>query len=400
MPKSLPSGSPMPRIHWLDAHPSARGEALREALIAWGKEVLPGPGPGSLVIVANHPDPRLIPAEGTEILWWVEKAEPEEVSAVLTLRPGWVLLQDRPLEAAREALLHLRQRDLGSEGWLRQMMHLASLDELLRLVLARAVRLSGARGGAIWLRREDVFYQRAGDGIFAEAPLPRQEAAELVRRGEAFLLAPSGQLGILRLADPKEPPDRFLRGFDDMEPLLLNAWQLEESRALSFKDDLTVAQNRRCLEAELPQAVRSAATKAEPLALLFLDVDDLKRVNTSHGHPVGSLLLESVANTAQRLCRAHDRLYRYGGDEFCILLPSTTAQGARKLGERLLQLLRDQPLDLGEAQLQVSLSAGVAAFPEHADGAGHLIEEADRALLRAKREGKGRVVVAGDRVRV
>ena len=350
--------------------------------------------------MAHHPDPALIPAEGTEILWWVEQAEPEEVSAVLNLRPGWVLLQDRPVEAAREALLHLRQRDLGSEGWLRQMMHLASLDELLRLVLDRAIRLSGARGGAIWLRRDDVFYQRAGDGSFPEAPLPRQEAAELVRQGEAFLLAPSGQLGLLRLADPKESPDQFLRDFDDMEPLLLNAWQLEESRALSFKDDLTVAQNRRCLEAELPQAVRSAATKSESLALLFLDVDDLKRVNTSHGHPVGSLLLESVAHTAQRLCRAHDRLYRYGGDEFCILLPRTTAQGARKMGERLLQLLHDQPLDLGAAHLPVSLSAGVAAFPEHADGAGQLIVQADRALLRAKREGKGRVVVAGERAKV
>ncbi|MDR3685092.1 MAG: GGDEF domain-containing protein [Geothrix sp.] len=389
----------MSPIHWLDVHPSARGEALREALAAWGTEILPHTGPGSLVLVAHHPDPRLIPGEGTEILWWVEQAEPEEVSAVLNLRPGWVLLQDRPLEAAREALLHLRQRDLGSEGWLRQMMHLASLDELLRLVLDRAIRLSGARGGAIWLRRDHVFYQRAGDGSFPEAPLPRQEAAELVRRGEAFLLAPSEQLGLLRLAHPKAPPDQFLRDFDDMEPLLLNAWQLEESRALSFKDDLTVAQNRRCLEAELPQAVRSAATKAEPLALLFLDVDDLKRVNTSHGHPAGSLLLESVANTAQRLCRAHDRLYRYGGDEFCILMPRTTALGARKLGERLLQLLRDQPLDLGAAHLPVSLSAGVAAFPEHADGAGHLIEQADRALLRAKGEGKGRVVVAEERTK-
>jgi diguanylate cyclase (GGDEF)-like protein len=384
----------MPRIHWLDVHPSARGEALRAALSTWGCEISPSLGPGSLVLVANHPDPRLIPVEGTEILWWVEKAEPEAVSAVLNLRPGWVLLQDRPLEAAREALLHLRQRDLGSEGWLRQMMHLASLEELLRLVLDRAVRLSGARGGAIWLRREDTFYQRAGDGSFPEAPLQRRDAAELVRRGEAFLLAPSEQLGILRLAEPKEAPEQFLRGFDDMEPLLLNAWHLEESRALSFKDDLTVAQNRRCLEAELPQAVRSAAAKTEPLALLFLDVDDLKRVNTSHGHPVGSLLLEAVAQVAQRLCRAHDRLYRYGGDEFCILMPGTTALGARKVGERLLRLLEDQPLALGTAHLQVSFSAGVAAFPEHADGAGHLIEQADRALLRAKREGKGRVVMA------
>ena len=385
----------MPRIHWLDVHPSSGGEALRSALVEWGFDILPGPGPGSIVLVANQPDARLLPAEGNEILWWVEKAEPESVSAVLSQRPGWVLLQDRPPEAAREALIHLRQRDLGSDGWLRQMMHLASVDELLRLALERAIRLSGARGGAIWLRREDTFYQRAGDGIFPEAPLPRQEAAELVRRGEAFLLAPTEQLGILRLADPRESPDRFLRGFNDMEPLLLNAWQLEESRALSFKDDLTVAQNRRCLEAELPQAVRSAATKAEPLSLLFIDVDDLKRVNSSHGHPVGSLLLESVAMTAQRLCRAHDRLYRYGGDEFCILMPSTTAAGARKLAERLLQVLREHPIDLDQGKLPVSLSTGVASYPEHADGAGRLIEQADRALLRAKAEGKGRVVVAG-----
>jgi diguanylate cyclase (GGDEF)-like protein len=385
----------MPRIHWLDAHPSASGEALRAALTAWGYESVDGPGQGSLVIVAEHPDPRLLPTDGTEVLWWVQKAEPEEVSAVLSLRAGWVLLQDRPLEAAREALLHLRQRDLGSDGWLRQMMHLASLDELLRLALGRAIRLSGAKGGAIWLRREDWFYQRAGDGIFPEAPLPRQEAAELVRKGEAFLLAPSEQLGILRLAETKESPDWFLRGFDDMEPLLINAWRLEESRALSFKDDLTVAQNRRCLEAELPQAVRAAAAKAEPLSLLFLDVDDLKRVNTTHGHPTGSLLLEAVAQTAQRLCRAHDRLYRYGGDEFCILMPRTTAQGARKLGDRLLQVLREHPLELGQDHLAVSLSAGVAAYPDHADGAGHLIEQADQALLRAKNEGKGRVVVAG-----
>lgn len=385
----------MPRIHWLDVHPSSAGERLRAAFQTWGFDIAAGPGPGSIVLVAEHPDTRLVPAEGTEILWWVEQADPEEVSAVLNLRPGWVLLQDRPFEAAREALQHIRQRDLGSEGWLRQMMHLASMDDLLRLVLSRAVRLSGAQGGAIWLRKDDTFYQRAGDGMFPEAPLPRQEAAELVRRGEAFLLAPSEQLGILRLAGPKEMPDLFLHGFDDMEPLLLNAWRLEESRALSFKDDLTVAQNRRCLEAELPQSVRSAATKSEPLALLFIDVDDLKRVNTHHGHPAGSLLLETVARTAQRLCRAHDRLYRYGGDEFCILMPGTTSQGALKLGERLLQTVGEQPLKLGGESFPVSLSAGVAAFPEHADGAGHLIEQADHALLRAKREGKGRVIVAG-----
>ncbi len=384
----------MPAIQWLDCQPTPAGDALRAALAGWGHAVEAGPGPGTLVVVAARPDPRLLPPEGTEVLWWVERAEPEEVSAVLGARPGWVLLQDRPLEAARQALLHLQQRDLGSEGWLRQMMHLASLDELLRLALDRAVRQSGARGGAIWLRREQTFFQLAGDGAFPEAPLPRQEAADLVRRGEAFLLAPSEQLGILRLLEPKAPPEVFLRGFDDMEPLLVSAWRLEESRALSFKDDLTVAQNRRCLEAELPRAVRAAAAKEESLALLFLDVDDLKQVNSRHGHPAGSHLLESVARLAQRLCRAHDRLYRYGGDEFCILMPGTSAQGAWKLGERLLQSLRAHPMDLGGAPFAISVSVGVAAFPEHADGASRLLEQADIALFQAKQQGKGRVVVA------
>lgn len=386
----------MSHIHWLEPHPSPAGEALRAALAGWGYRVVEGPGTGTAVVVAERPDPRLVPAEGTEVLWWVEEAEAEEVSAVLDLRPGWVLRQGRPLEAAREALRHLRQRDLGSEGWLRQMLHLASLDDLLRPILDRAIRLTGARGGAIWLRRDGLFYQRAGDGAFPEAPLPRRAAADLVRRGEAFLLAPSEQLGILRLLEPKDAPDQFLQGLKDVEPLLLSAWRLEESRALSFKDDLTVAQNRRCLDAELPRAVRAAAARDEPLALLFLDVDDLKRVNSEHGHPTGSILLEGVARVAQRLCRAHDRLYRYGGDEFCILLPGTTARGAQKLGDRLLQTLREHPLDLGPSRLAISLSAGVAAFPEHADGAGHLLEEADRALLRAKRDGKGRVVMAGE----
>jgi diguanylate cyclase (GGDEF)-like protein len=385
----------MHRIHWLEPHPSRAGDALREALAGWGHEVVPGAGPGSLVLVAERPDPALIPLEGSEILWWVQRAEAEEISAVLGQRPGWVLLQDRPLEAAREALRQLRQRDLGSEGWLRQMLHLATLDDLLKLMLGRAIRQSRAQGGAIWIRKEDTFFQRAGDGSFPEAPLPRPEALDLVHRGKGFLLAASEQLGLLRLVDPREPPERFLTGFGDVEPLLLNAWRLEESRALSFKDDLTVAQNRRCLEAELPQAVRAAAAKGESVALVFIDVDDLKQVNSQYGHPAGSIVLEAVARIAQRLCRAHDRLYRYGGDEFCILMPGTLARGAQQLAERLVQVVLSQPVALGDERLAISLSAGVAAFPEHADGAGHLIEEADRALLRAKREGKRQVVVAG-----
>jgi diguanylate cyclase (GGDEF)-like protein len=216
----------------------------------------------------------------------------------------------------------------------------------------------------------------------------------MIRNGEAWLLCPSEQMGILRLRNPRESTDQVLDWVAEVEYLLLNAWNLERSRALSFKDDLTVAQNRRCLETELPQAVRDAATRGETLALLFLDVDDLKDLNSRFGHPAGSRALELVAQEAQKIMRAQDRLYRYGGDEFCILVRGTTLPGAAKLGERLIQVLSKRPLRIGDQEAPVSVSVGIATFPQHADGGERLIERADRALFQAKAQGKGRVVVA------
>ena len=383
----------MPDLYWIQAHPAEGAPRLREALEGWGYTLLPGAGAGTVVLVADHPDPRLLPEQGSDILWWVRDGSPEAVSQVLALRAGWVVRQDSPPETIREAIRALQNRDLGHEGWLRQMLHLASLDELLRLVLVRAIRLGRAQSGAIWLRQEDGFYQRMGEG-FPEAPIALEEAANLVRRGDAWLLCPSEQMGLLRLRTPRNPTTEVLGWVKEVEYLLLNAWNLERSRALSYRDDLTVAQNRRCLEVELPQAVRDAATRAETLALLFLDVDDLKDLNSRFGHPTGSRALEQVALEAKKIMRAQDRIYRYGGDEFCILVRGTSLSGASKLGERLIQLLHDRPLKIGEAGIPISVSVGIATFPQHADGAEHLLERADKALFQAKAQGKGRVVVA------
>jgi diguanylate cyclase (GGDEF)-like protein len=380
-------------LFWIQAHPAEGAPRLREALEGWGYTLVPGTGAGTVILVADQPDPRLIPEQGSDILWWVRDGAPEVVSQVLSLRPGWVVRQDAPPEAIREAIRALQNRDLGHEGWLRQMLHLATLDELLRLVLVRATRLGKAQSGAIWLRQEDGFFQRMGEG-FPEAPIPLDEAATLVRKGEAWLLCPSEQMGLLRLRNPRNPTTEVLDWVREVEYLLLNAWNLERSRALSYKDDLTVAQNRRCLEVELPQAVRDAAARGETLALIFLDVDDLKDLNSRFGHPCGSRALELVAAEAKQIMRAQDRIYRYGGDEFCILVRGTTLAGATKLGERLIQLLHDRPLAIGEQSIPISVSAGIAVFPQHADGADHLLERADKALFRAKALGKSRVVVA------
>ncbi|MDP2875053.1 MAG: GGDEF domain-containing protein [Holophaga sp.] len=383
----------MADIFWLSIHRHEGEQLLRRALEKWGFQCQAGPGRGTVLIVADRPDPRHIPSAALEILWWVKDASPEEVSDVLARRPGWVVRQSMPLETVRGALNHVQQRDLGSDGWLRQMLHLATLDELLRLILVRAEQLSGAKQGAIWVRQEEAFFQRCGEG-FPEAPISHSEAAELVRAGQARLLCPSAQMGILRLKDPTGDPENYLGWIEDVDDLLINAWNLETSQTLSFRDDLTVARNRRALEVELPRLIREAATRAEPVSLLFLDVDNLKALNSQFGHPVGSKVLTHVAIEAQRLIRAQDHLYRYGGDEFCIVIPGTTALGAKIMGERLLLKLTDSPAQMGEINVPVSVSIGIAAYPTHADGAEHLLERADRALFRAKAEGKGRVVLA------
>lgn len=383
----------MSTIHWIDITPSERSPALREALCAWGYDCLSGPGDGTLLIVADQPDPRWIPARGTEILWWVRSAMPEAVSEVLSYRPGWVVRQDQPLESVRMALRHIQHRDLGSEGWLRQMLHLASLDELLRPVLMRAVRLSGARAGAIWIRKDDMYFQRFGEG-FPEAPLGLAEADALVQSDQAWMLCPNERVGVIRLLEPRTGPEHFLAFLHEVEDLVVNAWNLEHSRALSFADDLTVALNRRCLEAELPQIIREASVRDASVALLFIDVDNLKAVNSRYGHPTGSKVIAMVAQEAKRMIRIQDKLYRYGGDEFCIVIPGGNAYGARKLGERLIQTLSQSNLTAGPVQVPISLSIGIATYPQDADGAEHLVDKADRALFKAKAGGKGRVMVA------
>ena len=383
----------MSTVRWLNIHPADGAAHLRASVAAWGFQILDGPGDGTLIIVVDRPDPRWIPPMGTEILWWVADGTPEEVSEVLSRRPGWVLRQTVSIDAVRTALTQIKTRDLGGEGWLRQMLHLATLDELLRPLLVRAVDLSGAKGGAIWIRQDDAFYQRCGEGV-AEAPLTLPEAAAILQSGKGWLLCPGEQVGIMRLLEPQTSPDLVLGFLLEVEDLIINAWNLEHSKALSFKDDLTVAHNRRCLEVELPQIIREASARLASVALLFMDVDNLKALNSRFGHPTGSRVIEMVALECKAMIRLQDRLYRYGGDEFCLVIPGGNNFGAAKLGERLIQALNLSGLMVGDVRVPISISVGIASYPKDADGAEHLLEKADRALFKAKAGGKGRVIVA------
>ena len=160
------------------------------------------------------------------------------------------------------------------------------------------------------------------------------------------------------------------------------------------RDPLTGLYNRRAFLDILQAEVERARRRRYPFAVLFLDVDNLKLVNDLYGHEYGDRLLRQVACFLQSHLRRGDLVARYGGDEFLILLPYANLQEAVRIAERLLGDLRTCSLSTPDGKgVPLSCSVGMALFPDHARDPEDLVSVADRAMLRAKTQGKGRVAV-------
>lgn len=177
--------------------------------------------------------------------------------------------------------------------------------------------------------------------------------------------------------------------------LLFEARRSEELVRLASIDSLTGAFNRRTFmemaERELARAKRSG----QPLGLMFLDVDHFKAVNDTYGHLSGDLVLREFKLVAERCLRQQDVLGRYGGEEFCVLLPDTDHAGAQVLAERMRQDIEKTMLCLpGGETLRITVSIGVSTIARGLDAVtiDKLIESADCAVYQAKQQGRNRVV--------
>ena len=162
----------------------------------------------------------------------------------------------------------------------------------------------------------------------------------------------------------------------------------------AITDDLTGLANRRRFRESLGLEVSRAERFGGSLALVLADLDDFKRVNDLYGHQVGDDVLRRFADLMRESVREFDLAVRYGGEEFAVLVPETDPEGGAHLAERLAEALRGTRFTsrIGES-FSVTASFGVAAFPE-AGSAEQLMLAADRALYRAKKEGKNRVIRA------
>lgn len=168
---------------------------------------------------------------------------------------------------------------------------------------------------------------------------------------------------------------------------------MRELKRLATRDALTGLLNRRAFDTVLAEEADRARRFGHPFALVLFDLDHFKSVNDTHGHPAGDAVLAAVARVLESGVRTIDRVARVGGEEFAVLLMETTAPEALAGAERLVEAVRVRPIAAGDAlMLPVTISAGVATFPEH-EGA-HLLQEADKALYAAKRGGRDRAVLA------
>ena len=257
------------------------------------------------------------------------------------------------------------------------------LDELLQALLETAVEATRAAGGR--LARPGGRVAEVGDPDAAGDRFELPLTAGRITFGTIHLNAPSFQIHDIEAAS-------LLVGHGVIALENARLQRILERQALV--DDLTGLANRRAAERALSAEVARANRFGGPLALVMADLDDFKAVNDRHGHLVGDAALRELAAALEVTLREIDTAARWGGEEFCLILPGTDARGAKRVAERVREDLAGRTVEtLAGEPLRVTASFGVAVV-EHDGIPETLVAAADAALYDAKRSGKNRVAIA------
>lgn len=164
--------------------------------------------------------------------------------------------------------------------------------------------------------------------------------------------------------------------------------QLDKTEELAIRDSMTGLYNHLYIVSRLDEEIGRSARYHTPLSVIILDVDHFKKINDTFGHLMGDTVLKQVSKVIKSQCRTVDKIGRYGGDEFLIILPETSLENASKLANRLLDTIQKMKLD---PPVEVTISQGLAGY-EQGETTNALIERADNNLYMAKNSGRNRFV--------
>lgn len=303
------------------------------------------------------------------------------------------------------------------------------LDRILNVVLESAMAATRATGGMLLLLNveEEMLSVSAskgvnipvdlqiklGDGISGRVARSGAPLRGVIGTARGDLRAVAGEpkatsviavplkssgvvIGVLDLFGSARPD-----GFDDKDLATIqtfagqatvaidNVLLHEETQLLAITDELTGLPNYRHFAMTLSREIERSARFDRPLSLLMLDLDFFKGVNDTFGHQRGDAVLAEVAKRIQSKCRDVDTVCRYGGEEFVVIVPESEAEGAGRLAERICAAVRRKPFGpAGAPPVHLTVSVGIAVFPEHGTTASLLLRKADEALYEVKESGR------------
>ena len=210
----------------------------------------------------------------------------------------------------------------------------------------------------------------------------------------------SGTAGALVIAGCPFPLDEervYVSMFaDQLSTMLQNAALLDSNRNATWVDHLTGVANRLYFQQRFESEIRRTGNYRQALALFMFDIDEFKKINDTHGHLAGDVVIRKMAEFVKKNIRSGDLVGRYGGDEFIVLITSTTEKQAVSFAEKLREMISvtDIALPGTGVPVRITISGGIALFPAHGQSATELLRAADDALYEAKRQGRNRIRTA------
>ena len=210
----------------------------------------------------------------------------------------------------------------------------------------------------------------------------------------------SGILGALVIAGcpfPLEEERIYVSMLADLLSMALqNAAHLDPSKDGKWVDQLTGVANRLYFQQRFESEIRRTENYRQGLALFMFDIDEFKKINDTHGHLAGDVVIRKMAELVKKNTRGSDLAGRYGGDEFMVLITSTTEGQAASFAEHIREMISTTgiPIPGSEVPVRITISGGLAIFPSHGQSTTELFRAADEALYESKRQGRNRVLLA------
>jgi diguanylate cyclase (GGDEF)-like protein/PAS domain S-box-containing protein len=287
-------------------------------------------------------------------------------------------------------------------GDLRDGLYIVDRDRKIVFWNLAAERISG-------FSAEEVISKRCADNILCHVddigqnlcnnscPLAATIDSGAVQDAELFLHHKNGHrvpvsVRVVPLTDDKGEVIGGVEMFSDSSNQAANEQRLQELEKLALLDELTQLANRRYLERELDARLEEMSRYDIPFGVLFMDLDDFKRVNDEYGHDTGDRVLSFVGKTLSANSRPFDLYGRWGGEEFVGVVRNVSAGNLKHMGQRLRKLVEKSFLLVGEERLRVTISIGATmALP--GDTLQSLLQRADMLMYQSKAAGKNRLTI-------